>query len=58
MNGVKLLEYELWSADWEKLYQASKFAKMPKYGRNKRGHIVIQDHGNVVSFRNVKIRSL
>ena len=58
MNGTKLLEYELWSPDWEKLYQASKFAKMPKYGRNKRGHIVIQDHGNPVWFRNIKIRPL
>jgi hypothetical protein len=58
MNDVKLLEYELWSPDWEKRYQASKFAKMPRYGRAKRGHIVIQDHGNLVSFRNVKIRPL
>lgn len=58
MNGVKLLEYELWSADWEKRYQASKFAKMPRYGRAKRGHVVIQDHGNLVWFRNVKVRPL
>ena len=58
MNGVKLLEYELWSADWEKRYQASKFAKMLRYGRAKRGHIVIQDHGNLVWFRNIKIRPL
>jgi hypothetical protein len=58
MNGVKLLEYELWSEDWEKRVQASKFAKMPGYGRSKRGSIVLQDHGNPVSFRNIKIRPL
>lgn len=58
MNGVKLLEYELWSEDWEKRVQASKFAKMPGYGRAKRGYIVLQDHGNTVAFRNIKIRSL
>jgi hypothetical protein len=56
MNGVKLLEYELWSDDWNKRVQASKFAKMPGYGRAKRGHIVLQDHGNLVSYRNIKIK--
>jgi hypothetical protein len=58
MNGVKLLEYELWSADWEKRVKASKFAKMPGYGRAKRGHLVLQDHGDLVSFRNIKIKLL
>jgi hypothetical protein len=58
MNGVKLLEYELWSEDWDKRVKASKFAKMPGYGRAKRGHIVLQDHGDLVWYRNVKIKSL
>jgi len=58
MNGVKLLEYELWSADWEKRVKASKFAKMPGYGRARRGHIVLQDHGDLVWYRNIKIKPL
>jgi hypothetical protein len=56
MNGVKLLEYELWSEDWDKRMKASKFAKMPGYGRAKRGHLVLQDHGDLVWFRNIKIK--
>lgn len=58
LNGVKLLEYELWSPDWEKRVQASKFAKMPGYGRAKRGHIVLQDHGDLVWFRNIKVKAM
>ncbi len=58
MNGVKLLEYELWSPDWEARVKASKFGKMPGYGRAKRGHIVLQEHGAQVSYRNIKIKSL
>jgi hypothetical protein len=58
MNGVKLLEYELWSPDWEARVKASKFGKMPLYGRVKRGHIVLQEHGAQVSYRNIKIKPL
>ena len=57
MNGVKLLEYELWSPDWEARVKASKFGALPGYGRARRGHIVLQDHGDVVSFRNIRIRA-
>jgi hypothetical protein len=58
MNGVKLLEYELWSADWQQRVTASKFGKMPHYGLAKRGHIALQDHGNPVWYRNIKVRLL
>jgi hypothetical protein len=58
MNGVKLLEYELWSDDWNKRMKASKFAKMPGYGRARRGHLVLQDHGDPVWYRNIKIKDL
>jgi hypothetical protein len=55
LNGTKLLEYELWSDDWNALVLASKFKDMPDYGLNKTGHIALQDHGDLVSFRNITI---
>lgn len=58
MNGVKLLEYELWSPDWEARVAASKFDAWKGYGRATRGHIVLQDHGDLVSYRNIRIRPL
>jgi hypothetical protein len=57
LNGKKLLEYELWTPEWKALVQASKFGSMPGYGVNHRGHIALQDHGDRVEFRNVKIRA-
>ncbi len=56
LNGTKLCEYELWSDDWKALVAASKFASMPRYGQSKTGRIALQDHGDFVAFRNVKIR--
>lgn len=56
MNGVKLLEYELWSPDWEARVKASKFNAWSGYGRARRGHIVLQDHGDAVSYRNIRIK--
>lgn len=58
MNGVKLLEYEQFSPDWYARLKASKFSKMPPYGRHMRGHLVLQDHGNLVTYRNIRIKSL
>src|SRR5438094_2223465 len=59
LNGVKLLEYELWSPDWEAKVKASKFKDYPNYGRAKRGHIALQgDHAGTLSFRNIRIREI
>ncbi|GAB4230817.1 MAG: DUF1080 domain-containing protein [Acidobacteriota bacterium] len=58
LNGKKVVEYELWSPEWEALVAASKFKDYPKYGRNRTGHIVLQDHGKTLWFRNIKIRRL
>ncbi|MGH7713034.1 MAG: 3-keto-disaccharide hydrolase [Gemmatimonadaceae bacterium] len=58
LNGQKVVEYELWSPQWEALVKASKFAAWPGYGRSKRGHIALQDHGDWVAFRNIRIREL
>ena len=58
LNGVKIVEYEFGSPDWNAKVAASKFAPHPHFGKNAQGHIGLQDHGNVVAFRNIKIRGL
>ena len=58
MNGTHLLTYDLDSADWQARVAASKFADVPSYGRVRRGRIAIQDHGDPVRFRSIRIREL
>ena len=58
LNGVKVVEYELGSPELEARVRASKFATMPLYGRAPQGHIGLQDHGDRVEFRNIRIRVL
>ncbi len=56
MNGVKYVEYELWSDDWNQRVAKTKFAGWPKFAKAKTGYIALQDHGGEVAFRNMKIR--
>ncbi|MGH7569068.1 MAG: 3-keto-disaccharide hydrolase [Gemmatimonadales bacterium] len=56
LNGTKVVEYELGSPDWEAQVKASKFAQWPGYGRARSGHIALQDHGDRVAYRNLKLR--
>ncbi|MCS6968204.1 MAG: DUF1080 domain-containing protein [Cytophagales bacterium] len=58
LNGTKVVEYQLGSPEWEELYRKSKFKDMPYYGKAGKGHIALQDHGDVVWFRNIRIRRL
>jgi hypothetical protein len=59
LNGAKVVEYELWSPDWEAKVAASKFKEWPKYGREKRGHFALQgDHAGSLAFRNIRVREL
>jgi hypothetical protein len=58
LNGVKVVEAELGSPDWQARVKQSKFATMPGYGRNDTGYIGLQDHGNRVAYRFIRIRTL
>ena len=58
LNGRKVVEYELGSPDWEARVRGSKFAGFPRYGRAMRGHIALQDHGDRVAYRNIRIRRI
>jgi hypothetical protein len=58
LNGVKVVECEIESPDWEARVRASKFRQWPSFGRARTGHIALQDHGDRVAYRNVKIREL
>jgi hypothetical protein len=56
LNGVQTADLDLESAEGRKLIAESKFAKYPGFGRETRGHIVLQDHGAKVEFRHILIR--
>jgi hypothetical protein len=58
LNGVKVVDYEIGSADWNARVKASKFGKIPPYATVKSGHIALQDHESVVVYRNLKIKRL
>lgn len=58
LNDKKVVEYELWTPAWDSMIQQSKFASMPGFGSEKKGHIALQDHGDRVWFKNIKIRPL
>ena len=58
LNAVKVVSIERTSKKWDALVAASKFADMPDFGKFAEGYIVLQDHGDLVSYRNIRIRRL
>lgn len=58
LNGTQVASYELHSSDWKARVAASKFKAWPTYGQAAEGYIGLQDHGDWVAFRNIRIRVL
>lgn len=56
LNGTKVLEYELGSPAVAAAVAKSKFKPIERFGKRQNGHILLQDHGDSVSFRNIKLR--
>lgn len=58
LNNKKVVECQVGSDDWNKRVKGSKFAKWEKFGKNREGHIALQDHNDPVWYRNIRVRRL
>jgi hypothetical protein len=58
LNGVKVVEFDLGTVRLDSLLEKSKYKPIPGFAERRRGHIILQDHGDEVHFRSIKIREL
>jgi hypothetical protein len=58
LNGENVVSTQLWDDNWRKLVAGSKFRNMEGFGTYKKGRIGLQDHGDPVSYRNIRIKRL
>ncbi|MDT0643238.1 DUF1080 domain-containing protein [Zunongwangia sp. F363] len=58
LNGTKVAEFPVHGEEWKEMVGKSKFAEWEDFGNSESGHIALQDHGDQVSYRNIKIKEL
>lgn len=58
LNGRKVVAFEMFNEAWTEMIANSKFKDMPDFGKARKGHISLQDHGDRVWYRNIKIKEL
>uniref|UniRef100_UPI003217D440 3-keto-disaccharide hydrolase n=1 Tax=uncultured Draconibacterium sp. TaxID=1573823 RepID=UPI003217D440 len=58
LNGIKVVEFEFGTAEFDSLFQQSKYAKYPDFEKRRKGHIVITNHSDDSWYRNIKIKRL
>jgi hypothetical protein len=58
LNGTLVCEYTIGSDEWNQLVSESKFNEMPLFGKSAQGRIALQDHGDLVAYRNIRIREI
>jgi cytochrome c len=58
LNGIQVVSFTMHNEEWKSRIAKSKFKDMPDFGLSKKGHLSLQDHGDKVWYRNIKIREL
>ncbi|TAN16058.1 MAG: DUF1080 domain-containing protein [Chitinophagaceae bacterium] len=58
MNGKKVVETIMWDAKWNQMVANSKFKRWPEFATFHKGHVALQDHGDTVWYRNIRIKEL
>ena len=58
LNGTNVVSFTMHNDQWKKMIANSKFKDMPDFGLAAKGHIALQDHGDKVWYRNIKIKEL
>lgn len=58
LNTAKVVEFTMFGPEWSEMIAGSKFKDMPGFAKFRKGHIALQDHGDGVAFRNIRIREM
>jgi len=58
INGVRITEFPVHGDEWKEMVNKSKFKDWEGFGASKKGHIALQDHGDPVWYRNIKVKKL